>query len=41
MSDGKIISDLKGREREALTPEDLMKKFKEDLDDDRILLSED
>jgi putative ABC transport system ATP-binding protein len=41
MSDGMIISDLKGREREALTPEDLMKKFKEDLDDDRILLSED
>ncbi len=38
MADGRIISDLKGKEREGLTPEDLMQKFKEDLDDDRILL---
>lgn len=40
MADGRIISDISGKERENLTPEDLMKRFREDLDDDRILLSE-
>lgn len=39
MADGKIISDISGKEREGLSPEDLMKRFGEDLDDDRILLS--
>lgn len=38
MADGRIISDISGKEREGITPEDLMKKFGEDLDDDRILL---
>lgn len=40
MADGRIVSDISGKERENLTPEDLMKRFREDLDDDRILLSE-
>ena len=44
MADGKVILDLKGKEREGLTIEDLMHKFRENagkvLDDDRILLSE-
>lgn len=40
MADGKIISDISGKEREGLSPEDLMKRFGEDLDDDRILLSQ-
>lgn len=38
MADGRIISDISGKEREGITPEDLMKRFGEDLDDDRILL---
>lgn len=44
MSDGDVILDLKGQERVGLTIEDLMRKFREgageELDDDRILLSE-
>lgn len=40
MSNGRIISDISGKEREGLTPEDLMNRFQEDLDDDRILLNE-
>jgi putative ABC transport system ATP-binding protein len=40
MSEGRILSDISGEERKNLTPEDLMRRFKEDLDDDRILLSE-
>ena len=44
MADGKIILDLNKEEREKMTINELMEKFKEgagsDLDDDRILLSE-
>ncbi len=43
MADGKVVLDLKGEEREGLTIEDLMQKFRQNagkvLDDDRILLS--
>ena len=43
MSRGKIVLDVKGEEREKLTVDDLLKKFKEgtgrELDNDRILLS--
>lgn len=43
MDSGKIILDLKGEERDGLTVEDLLEKFKEGvgarLDNDRILLS--
>lgn len=43
MRQGKIVLDLKGKEKEGLTVEDLMKKFRqssgEQLDNDRILLS--
>ena len=41
MADGKIISDIHEEEKKTLTVEDLMKKFHDDLDDDRILLRED
>jgi putative ABC transport system ATP-binding protein len=44
MNDGKIIYDVKGEEKKALTTADLLAKFKtnsgEELDNDRILLSE-
>ena len=40
MADGKIISDIAEEEKKHLTVEDLMKKFHDDLDDDRILLRE-
>lgn len=44
MNDGKIIYDVKGEEKKALTVGDLLAKFKltsgEELDDDKILLSE-
>lgn len=44
MNDGKIIYDVKGKEKEALTTSDLLAKFKitsgEELDNDRMLLSE-
>ena len=44
MADGKIILDLNKEEREKMTINELMEKFKEgagsELDDDRILLSE-
>lgn len=44
MNDGKIIYDVKGEEKKALTVADLLAKFKltsgEELDDDKILLSE-
>ena len=43
MNDGKIVLDVKGKEREELTTKDLIDKFRkntgEDLDNDRILLS--
>ena len=41
MADGRIISDIHEEEKKTLTVEDLMKKFHDDLDDDRILLRED
>ncbi len=44
MENGQIVLDIAGRERENLTVEDLLLKFKNksghDLDNDRILLSE-
>ena len=44
MKNGQIVLDIAGRERENLTVEDLLLKFKNksghDLDNDRILLSE-
>lgn len=44
MNDGKIIYDVKGEEKKALTTADLLAKFKisagEDLDNDRMLLAE-
>ena len=44
MNDGKIIYDVEGDEKKALTNADLLAKFKltsgEELDDDKILLSE-
>ena len=44
MNEGKIIYDVSGEEKKALTTADLLDKFKltsgEDLDNDRILLSE-
>ena len=43
MDGGKIVLDVSGREREAMTVEDLLEKFAqragEKLDNDRILLS--
>lgn len=43
MANGSIVLDLKGKEREGLTVEDLLRKFREKankaLDNDRILLS--
>jgi len=43
MNQGNIVLDIKGREREGLTVNDLLAKFKagagKDLDNDRILLS--
>ena len=43
MNDGHIVLDVSGEERNALTPKDLIEKFKnkvgEELDNDRILLS--
>ncbi|MCH3962511.1 MAG: ATP-binding cassette domain-containing protein [Solobacterium sp.] len=40
MSNGRIISDLSAAEKKQSTVEDLMQKFRNDLDDDRILLRE-
>ena len=44
MNEGKIIYDVEGEEKKALTTADLLAKFKltsgEELDDDKILLSE-
>lgn len=43
MADGRIILDLKGKERENISMDELLRRFregaKEELDDDRILLS--
>ena len=43
MNDGHIVLDVSGEERSALSPKDLIEKFKnkvgEELDNDRILLS--
>ena len=45
MNAGNIVLDIQGKEREGLTVEDLLHRFKagagKDLDNDRILLSED
>ena len=45
MNDGKIIYDVSGEEKKALTTADLLAKFKttsgEELDNDRMLLSAD
>jgi putative ABC transport system ATP-binding protein len=40
MNDGRIISDIHEEEKKKLSVEDLMQKFHDDLDDDRILLRE-
>ena len=44
MNEGKIIYDVQGEEKKALTTADLLAKFKltsgEELEDDKILLSE-
>ena len=44
MSDGRIVLDLKGKEREGLTTAQLLEMFREsankEMDDERILLSE-
>lgn len=40
MSDGKIIADISLEEKKKMNVEDLMRKFHDQLDDDRILLSE-
>ena len=44
MADGNIVLDIAGEERDGLTVEDLLRRFKagagKDLDNDRILLSE-
>lgn len=44
MADGKIVLDVSGSEREGMTVDDLLRKFREGtgaaLDNDRILLSE-
>jgi len=40
MSNGRIISDLSAEEKKRSSVEDLMQKFHNDLDDDRILLRE-
>ncbi|MBU5434026.1 ABC transporter ATP-binding protein [Pseudoflavonifractor sp. MSJ-37] len=45
MDSGRIVLDVKGEERKGLTVEDLLQRFKagagKELDDDRILLSDD
>ncbi len=41
MSNGTIIKDLSKQEKETMHVEDLMKQFKDALNDDRILLTED
>jgi putative ABC transport system ATP-binding protein len=38
LHEGKIIFDVSGEERKALTPQDLLSKFGERVDDDRLLL---
>lgn len=44
MADGSIVLDVSGKEREGMTVDDLLRRFKtgtgHDLDNDRILLSE-
>ncbi len=41
MADGQIVLDLKGADRDGLTPDDLLKRFRSrGLDNDRILFSE-
>ena len=40
MDNGGIVLDIAGAEREALTVEDLLRRFKRELNSDRILLSE-
>lgn len=44
MADGRIVLDIAGKEREGLTVDDLLRRFKvgtgQDLDNDRILLSD-
>ena len=38
LHEGRIIYDVSGRDREKLTPTDLLKRFGESVDDDRLLL---
>lgn len=44
MSEGRIVLDISGKEREGLTVDDLLRRFKvgtgQDLDNDRMLLSD-
>ena len=44
MADGKIVLDVKGAEREAMSVDDLLRRFKAGtgraLDNDRMLLSD-
>ena len=40
MAEGNIVLDIAGRERAELTVEDLLSRFKNELNNDRILLSE-
>lgn len=44
MSEGHIVLDITGKEREGLTVDDLLRRFKvgtgQDLDNDRMLLSD-
>ena len=39
MDSGRIVFDVKGEERSRMTVDDLLEKFRENLDNDRILLS--
>lgn len=40
MADGNIVLDIAGEERAGLTVDDLLRRFKNELNNDRILLSE-
>jgi putative ABC transport system ATP-binding protein len=40
LHDGHVIYDVRGAERQKLTPTDLLKQFGESVDNDRLLLQE-
>ena len=40
MAEGNIVLDIAGRERAELSVEDLLRRFKNELNNDRILLSD-